>query len=246
MGSPWFANLREACPAAPGWQTPAAISALEKSPFGDADIAVISAPPSVSEEVIESNFDVTACLERVRAGDESAARTLVEQLYPLVIKIVRGHLPRRLDEEDLAQEIFMKLFAKLEDYRGSAPFEHWASRIARNTCLNQLRAEKARPELRCADLSDEQVAVLDALAEAGAGSHPLEAAAADEMVGKLLECLGPQDRMIIQMLELDDLSVNEISRRTGWSATVIRVRAFRARRKLRHSLTSLQEYRSRI
>ena len=72
----------------------------------------------------QPGLDVAVCLARVRERDEDAARALVEHLYPLVIKIVRAHLPRALDEEDLAQEIFMKVFANAAQYRGEVPFEH--------------------------------------------------------------------------------------------------------------------------
>lgn len=197
-------------------------------------------PPRVSKEEDETDFDVAACLARVRGNDPDAARELVEHLYPLVIKIVRGHLPRRLEEADLAQEIFMKMFAKLDDYRGPAPFSHWVSRVAVNTCLNQLRSEKVRPEWRFADLSEAHVAVIEALPGASDDSHPLDAVIANELVEILLEGLSPQDRMIITMLELDDLSVEEIRERTGWTSTMIRVRAFRARQKMRKHLTSLR------
>lgn len=192
----------------------------------------------MSDEGNEPVFDVAACLNEVRRNDQAAARALVEHFYQFVLKIVRGHLPRRMDEDDLAQEIFMKMFSKLGDYRETAPFEHWLSRVALNTCLNQLRGERVRPELRWADLSEQQLAVLDATAESKNDAHPLDAIASNDLVESLLECLSPQDRMIIQMLELDDLSVDEIKRRTGWSGTMIRVRAYRARQKMRKSILS--------
>ena len=66
----------------------------------------------------DETFDFVACLERVRRRDQAAARELVEHLYPLVIRIVRSHLPRRVAEEDLAQEIFLKMFTRLEQYKG--------------------------------------------------------------------------------------------------------------------------------
>lgn len=200
----------------------------------------------MSEEAHETKFDVAACLVRVRDQDPSAARELVEHLYPIVIRIARGHLPRRVDEEDLAQEIFMKIFAKLDDYRGTAPFEHWVSRVALNTCLNQLRSEKVRPEWRFADLGEEHAAILEALPSTNEELHPLDASSSCEIVEHLLESLSPQDRMIMRMLELDDLSVDEISRRTGWSNALIRVRAFRARLKLRRRFVSLQEQREKL
>ena len=96
-------------------------------------------------------LDLAGCLERVRQRDQDAARELVDHLYPLVIRIVRSHLPRRVAEEDLAQDIFLKMFTRLEQYQGNVPFPHWVSRIAVTTCIDQLRAQKRRPEFRWAD-----------------------------------------------------------------------------------------------
>ena len=81
----------------------------------------------------EPVFDLASCLERVRRRDQDAARQLVDHLYPLVIRIVRAHLPRRVAEEDLAQEIFLKMFTRLAQYQGAVPFPHWVSRIAVTT-----------------------------------------------------------------------------------------------------------------
>src|SRR5260370_34081340 len=112
----------------------------------------------------ESGFDMVACLKRVRQRDEEAARSLLHEIYPLVMKLVRAHLPRRTSEEDLAQTIFMKIFANLGQYSGTVPLEHWVSRIAINACLNQLRIERVRPELRWADLGEEEAYVLECMA----------------------------------------------------------------------------------
>ena len=115
--------------------------------------------------VIISNdleLDVADCLARVRGQDQDAARSLVEYLYPMVTRIVRANLPRRGAEEELAQDIFVKMFQKLDQFRGEVPFEHWVSRIAVNHCLNAIRAQKNRPEWRMADLSEDQAAALEA------------------------------------------------------------------------------------
>jgi RNA polymerase sigma-70 factor (ECF subfamily) len=191
--------------------------------------------PSLGEEVL----DVTACVERARRRDEEAARLLLHHLYPLVLKLIRAHLPRRLSEEDLAQTVFMKIFANLDQYSGTVPLEHWVSRIAINTCLNQLRVEKIRPELRWSDLSEEETYVLESLASTSADLHPAEAMSAKELVGKLLEFLSPPDRLVIQLLHIDERSIEEVRQITGWNRTLIKVRAFRARNKLRKHLAKL-------
>ena len=106
--------------------------------------------------------DVGRCLAGARRGDAESARALVELLYPLVLRIVRSHLPVRAAEADLAQEVFLKLFSRLDQYqpRAGIPFEHWVSRLAVRTCLDALRAERRRPEVRWSDLSDEQAAYI--------------------------------------------------------------------------------------
>jgi len=188
------------------------------------------------------DLDVADCLARVRRQDQDAARSLVEYLYPAVIRIVRANLPRRAAEEDLAQDIFVKMFEKLDQFQGEVPLEHWVSRIAVNHCLNAIRAQKTRPEWRMADLSEEQAAALEAVTNAAAQDPPAShLIGARELLEKLLEALSPQDRLLIRMLEIDELSVEEVRRVTGWSATYIRVRAFRPRRRLNKQFRNLRK-----
>jgi RNA polymerase sigma-70 factor (ECF subfamily) len=187
----------------------------------------------MEQAMAEAGLDMAACLERVRQNDEDAARSLVRELYPLVMKIVRSHLPRRMGEEDLAQTVFAKVFAHVDQYSGSVPFEHWVSRVAVNTCLNALRAEKYRPELRLADLSEEESEMLEKIGTTDKAPSPSEQLAARDLAHKMLETLSPKDRLIITLLDLEERSVEEIREMTGWNASVIKVRAFRARMKLR-------------
>jgi RNA polymerase sigma-70 factor (ECF subfamily) len=189
----------------------------------------------------DQSFDLAGCLDRVRKRDQIAARELVEHLHPLVIRIARAHLPRRVSEEDLAQEIFLKMFTRLEQYQGNVPFTHWVSRIAVTTCIDHLRAQKRRPELRWADLSERETDVLDSAITNENDVAPDDALAAKEIVQKMLEMLKPEDRLVIQYLDLDQKSIAEISALTGWNQTLVKVRAFRARRKLQRMYRELTE-----
>ncbi len=189
----------------------------------------------------DQSFDLAGCLDRVRRRDQTAARDLVEHLHPLVIRIVRAHLPRRVSEEDLAQDIFLKMFTRIDQYQGTVPFTHWVSRIAVTTCIDQLRAQKRRPELRWADLSERETDVLDSVITNENDVAPDDALAARELVHKLLEQLKPEDRLVIQYLDLEQKSVAEISALTGWNQTLVKVRAFRARRKLQRFYRDLTE-----
>jgi RNA polymerase sigma-70 factor (ECF subfamily) len=188
----------------------------------------------------DETFDLVACLERVRQRDQIAARELVEHLYPLVIRIVRSHLPRRVAEEDLAQDIFLKMFTRLDQYKGAVAFTHWVSRIAVTTCIDQLRAQKRRPEFRWADLSEKETDVLDSVLTSDSEVPANDALAAHELVTKLLGQLKPADRLVVQLLDLDQRSVAEISELTGWNPSLVKVRAFRARGKLKKLFEELE------
>src|SRR5688500_6677468 len=191
----------------------------------------------------EEIFD-KAWLQRVRENDPEASHTLVRELFPLVMKIFRSHLQRRMDAEDLAQIVFVKVFQNIDQYHGDAPFPHWVSRIAVNTCLNELRSEKARPELRWADLGEEQAEALERVMEKSDATPVDEQAATRDLAERLLETLPPRDRLILTLLDLEEHSVAETAKMTGSQEAVIKVRAFRARRKLRKELEHLEKIRT--
>jgi len=185
------------------------------------------------------DLDAGALVEAALRNDDEAARELVRRLYPLVAKLVRAHRPRRTAEEDLCQMIFIKVFQKLSQFSGKVPLEHWVSRIAVNTCLNQIEAEKARPELRYADLSEEEQAVVENLATSARELAPDERLASRQLGEHLLGLLKPVERLAIDLLYLQGRSVEEIRKITGWSVALIKVRAFRARQKMKDQLAKI-------
>jgi RNA polymerase sigma-70 factor (ECF subfamily) len=183
--------------------------------------------------------DPDALVQAALRHDDEAARQLVRRLYPLVAKMVRSHRPRRTSEEDLCQMIFIKVFQKLSQFSGKVPLEHWVSRIAVNTCLTQIESEKVRPELRHADLSEEEAAVVNNLSVSSAELAPDNQLASRQLVEHLFEFLKPVERLIIDLLYLQGRSVEEIHQITGMGVAAIKVRAFRARQKMKTQLTKL-------
>jgi len=182
------------------------------------------------------DLDAGALVAAARRQDEEAACELVRRLYPLVLKMVRSHRPRRTAEEDLCQMIFIKIFQKLSQFSGKVPLEHWVSRVAINTCINQIQAEKVRPEFRHADLSDEEVAVVQNLAATNEELGPDRSFAARDLVERLLTGLKPVERLVIDLLYLQQRSIAEVQALTGWGASLVKVRAFRARQKMKKQL----------
>jgi RNA polymerase sigma factor (sigma-70 family) len=134
---------------------------------------------------------VTAAIAR----DRPACNALVELLYPLVVKIVRTYAKRYGNEEDWAQEVFLRFFTRLPQFRGESPLEHWTARLAVNVCLDQLRKRAVRRELRWADLGEsEATLVRDGFTKAPSVD---ESFAARDLADRLLETLGPEDQIIL-------------------------------------------------
>jgi len=183
--------------------------------------------------------NASALVKAALQHHDEAARELVRQLYPLVVKLVRAYRPRRTAEEDLCQMIFIKVFQKLSQFSGKVPLEHWVSRIAVNTCLNQIQSEKVRPELRHADLSEEEQAVVENLAASSNELAPDQRVASRQLVEHLLAGLKPVERLAIDLLYLQGRSVEEIRKITGWSPALIKVRAFQARQKMKDQLAKI-------
>lgn len=181
----------------------------------------------------------------LRAGhhDDEAARRLVQQLYPTVVKIVRSMRFERSWEDDLVQEIFLKVFSRGDQFQDRVPIEHWVSRLAVSCCLDHRRARHRRPELRWSDLGAEEAHYLETQHSASGGPAPVDVLAAGELVDRLLGCLPPRDALLLRLMDIEQRSVAEVHAITGWNRAVIKVRAFRARRKLRTMLTALQEER---
>lgn len=171
------------------------------------------------------------------SGDESAASRLIEALHPQIHRIVSNHLPRGTAPEDLVQDVFVQLFKNLHRYEPSRPLENWVSRLCLNVCLNALRAKSRRPEYRWSDLPEDAQRAAESLLQQPAGDPaPQESR---ELLRALLESLSPKDRTVITLLHLEERSIPEISEITGWNQTLIKVRAFRARHRLRTALNKL-------
>ncbi len=177
--------------------------------------------------------DHALLVQRWRAGDESAGEEIIVLLYPVISRIVRLHLPRRDDESDLVQEILMKTFSRLHQFQGTAPLSHWVSRIALTTCLDRLRAQKARPEVRWSDLTPPEAELFDTTWLEGRTASATGAIEARDLVERLLTGLPPHDRSLILMVDLEGRSLEEISQLTGWSLSKVKMRLFRIRAHLR-------------
>lgn len=158
-------------------------------------------------------------VEKSRNGDGEAFGRLVRLHERRVFRLAGRFWRRREDVEDAAQETFLTAWRKLDRYSAKAPFEHWLTRVCLNTCYERLR-RKRLPEQSLDDEVREPAAP---------GADP--SAAAD--VERLLARLAPGDRFVLLLLDGEGWSTEEIAERLGWTRTNVKVRAHRARRRLR-------------
>lgn len=190
-----------------------------------------------------SHPDWNAVIAQAKQGDDAAACWLVESLHGHILRIVRNHLPRHADEQDLVQEVFMKMFSRIESFRSDRPFPNWVARIALNTCYDHLRRQKSRPELRFSDLGNEDIEFIESLIESSSAtsSSPVNRDG-QSLVNSLLATLNPREQMVLRLMDLEKKSVREISDLTGWGSSKIKVTAMRGRRKLNTQLKLLGGY----
>jgi RNA polymerase sigma-70 factor (ECF subfamily) len=120
--------------------------------------------------------------------------------------------------------------------------EGWLTRIATNTCLNLLRSARRRPELTVSDLTEDETTWLDQQLSdfASEPQHSVEESLiAADLADRVLDVLSPEDRQALLMIDGEDASVKEVADATGWSESKVKVRAFRARKKVREAMEKL-------
>ena len=171
----------------------------------------------------------------VLKGDAASFEPLVEKYSPRLFATARRYARRESEVEDIVQEIWLKAYHKLASFRGDAPFEHWLMRMAVRTCYDFLRGHQRNREASFSDLTEPESDWLDRFVAAPESASE-DAAAAKQLVARLLEQLSPPARLVITLLEIEDRSVKDIAKLTGWSVPLVKVRAFRARAEMRKIL----------
>ena len=140
----------------------------------------------------------------------------------------------------------MKAFTQLESFEGRGSMEGWLTRIATNTCLNMIRSAKRRPESAVSNLTDDETDWLDDKLANIADEHHQSAerdVVVSDLAERLLGVLSPEDRLALTMIDGEEASVKEVAEITGWSESKVKVRAFRARRRLREAMDKLLAHR---
>lgn len=179
-------------------------------------------------------------LSRAASGDARAFDRLVERWTPRVFRLALRFFRRPEDAEEVAQEVFLRLYRAAGTYRAGAPVENWLLRIATNACRDRLRRRQVRKETVVADIAEDAAGWLDQ-ALSGTALEAAQAEAARGLAADLLDRLPPKDRIVLVLLDLEGYSSAEVAARTGSTRAAVKVRAMRARRALRRIAASVPQ-----
>lgn len=183
---------------------------------------------------VETEIPESEWVARAVSGDEDAFVHLAASYRPRLWSTASRFARSRPELEDLVQDLLLKLWRGLPGYRSDAPFDHWVMTVAVRGCYDFLRSNRRRRE------SESLVDPTDRCNDPDpSGDRVRSRREAWETVSLLLERLEARDRLVITLLDLEERGVRETAALTGWSESNVKVRAHRARKKMREFLTEL-------
>ncbi len=184
----------------------------------------------------------TMLIERVRANEKHAFRSLIGRYHSLVFSHAYGLTGNTWDAEDLMQEVFLKLYRSLAHFRGDSKLGTWLYRVTRNTWFNtvQSKSYKMRRYERSAYENDATTNLIPDRKGFGDPERELETKLVQEQIHKSLDCLSPRERSAFVLRYFNDLQITEIAKTMSLADGTVKSLLFRAKAKLRKQLIPLR------
>jgi RNA polymerase sigma-70 factor (ECF subfamily) len=180
-------------------------------------------------------------IQKAQQGDAAAFNQVVTAYRRRILGTISRLIGRPEDVEDVAQEVFMRLYFSVGQLRTPEVFEPWLYRLTVNACYDYLRKSKRRLESRMADLSDQQVMMADAVAGSKAQMDESERLRVRDTVNGMLSSVSEEDRILLTMKEVEGLSLKELEAVYGVNENALKVRLFRARQRVLKKLKGVTE-----
>jgi RNA polymerase sigma-70 factor (ECF subfamily) len=192
-----------------------------------------SAGPKPPSAKAPGAVDDRELVRRAQREDQEAFEELIRRHQHRVFAVAGGILRRREDVEDIAQQVFLKAYFSLKRFDQRAAFSTWLYKITVNECWDLLRKKKVRPLVYESDLSEEQAKqVIAAEGKNSGGPDISDRLEARQRVERLLEGLDERDRLMLILKEVEGFAVEEIAQVLDLNANTVKVRLFRARRRI--------------
>lgn len=171
-------------------------------------------------------------VRKAQAGEATAFNEVVTAYRRRIMGTVARMIGRPEDVEDVAQEVFLRLYYSMDQLRSPEVFEPWLYRLTVNASLDYLRKRRRRSESRMADLSEQQVMMADAAAGTRWSEDEAQKARTREMVDALLSEVSEGDRVLLTLKEVEGLSLKELQSIYDVNESALKVRLFRARQRV--------------
>jgi RNA polymerase sigma-70 factor (ECF subfamily) len=171
-------------------------------------------------------------IQSARAGDDQAFNRVVVAYRKKILGTIARLIGRPEDVEDVAQEVFLRLYFSLDQLRAPEVFEPWLYRLTVNAAYDYLRRRRRRHESRMSDLSEEQVTMADAEAGSKVTLEGKRRAEVKEFVNELLDAVSEEDRILLTLKEVEGLSLKELEKIYDVNENALKVRLFRARQRV--------------
>jgi len=171
-------------------------------------------------------------IKRAQAGDSEAFNGIVLAYRKRILGTITRLIARPEDVEDVAQEVFLRLYFSLDQLRTPEVFEPWLYRLTVNAAYDYLRKQRRRQEYRMSDLSEQQMLMADALAGGRVERDERDQKKIRESVDALLGVVSEADRILLMMKELEGLSLKELEKVYNINENALKVRLFRARQRV--------------
>ena len=171
-------------------------------------------------------------IEKARQGDSAAFNQVVSAYRRRIMGTISHVIGRPEDVEDVAQEVFIRLYFSLGQLRTAEVFEPWLYRLTVNASYDYLRKSRRRVESRMADLSEQQVMMADAVAGSRAQTDETEKRRIRDTVNELLSNVSEEDRILLTLKEVEGLSLRELEKIYDVNENALKVRLFRARQRV--------------
>jgi len=178
---------------------------------------------------MQVEFDL---IRRAQAGDSAAFNEIVLAYRKRILGTITRLIARSEDVEDVAQEVFLRLYFSLDQLRTAEVFEPWLYRLTVNAAYDYLRKQRRRQEFRMSDLSEQQVLMADAVAGGKAELEDQHQKKIRESVDSLLGAVSEADRILLIMKEVEGLSLKELEKIYKVNENALKVRLFRARQRV--------------
>ena len=188
---------------------------------------------SVRIRVDYENTPEGSMVRRAQAGEEAAFREIVERYQSKVFSIIHGIVRHRNDVEDIAQQVFAKVYFSLRNFDFRSSLITWIYKITVNECFDYLRKKKVRKLVYESDMSEDEVRRVENTDPADRRSTGADTALARrDYVVKLLDRVSDEEKRLLMLKEVEGYSVEELSGMLNMNENTIKVKLFRARQKL--------------